>query len=801
MESLCQDLRYGLRGLAKNPGFTLVAVLTLALGIGANSAIFSVVNAVLLRPLPYREPERIVTALRGGWFPIAPANFLDWRAQQSAFEQIGAAQAWGPTLTGRERPEQVGALQVTSDLFSVLGVSPALGRTFLPGEDQPGAGKVVVLSHHLWQRRFGGDPALVGQTITLNGDGYTVVGVMPAGFQFAPFWVTNAELFAPLNLGPRAGDRAGQSLRVFARLKEGVTREQAQAEMNAISRRLEQQYPETNKNSDIRIDPLHEKVAGKVRPALLVLLGAVSFVLLIACANVANLLLARSAARRKEIAVRAALGAGRVRLIRQLLTESMLLGLAGGGLGLLLAGWGINLLVALSPANLPRVETISLDLRVAGFTLAVALATGLIFGLAPALQASKLDLNEALKEGGRGSTEGLRRNRVRGALVVAEVALALVLLIGAGLMIRSFRRLQAVDAGFDPRRVLTLTVQTSGPKYATGAQRAAFFDQLLPRLAALPGVASASAINHLPLAGDTWTLGFAVEGRPAPAPGERQGAVYRIVRPGYFRTMGMTVLNGRDFTDQDRAGAPGVAMINETFARSVWPNEDPIGKRIRVNDDGPNPREVIGVVKDAKQSEWTADARREVYLSHLQTPTPSYLTLVLRAAGEPLGLAAAVQREVWSIDQDLPVAKVASLEQVVADAVGQPRFNLLLLNLFAAVALALAAVGIYGVMAYSVAQRTHEIGIRLALGARAGDVLKLVVGQGLILTLIGLAIGLGAAFGLTRLMESLLYGVSATDPATFIAIPLLLAGVALFASYLPARRAMKVDPMTALRDQ
>jgi len=799
MDTFWQDLRYGSRVLLKNPGFTAVAILALALGIGANSAIFSVVNAVLLRPLPYHDPDRIMTALHSGWFPVAPANFLDWRAQNHVFERIAAAQAWGASLTGRDKPEQLKALQVTPDLFPVLGVDPVLGRTFLPEEDRPGAGRVVVLSHQLWQRRFGGDPKIVGQTLVLNGVGHTVVGVMPPGFQFAPFWVTNAELWVPLDLTLRVNDRAGRSLRVFARLKPGVTREQAQAEMDTISRRLEQQYPGTNKSLDVTVDPLHEKVVGKVRQALLVLLGAVSFVLLIACANVANLLLARSAARQKEIAIRTALGAGRLRLVRQLLTESMLLASLGGALGLLLARWGVKFLVALSPANLPRVETINLDSRVFGFTLAISLLTGLVFGLAPALQASKLDLNESLKEGGRSATEGIRRNRVRSLLMISEVALALVLLIGAGLMIRSFRRLQAVEAGFDPRRVLTLVVPLRSSQYSTGPQRSAFFQRLIERVGALPGVESASAINHLPLAGDIWTLGFTVEGRPAPPPGEGPSAAYRIIRPNYFHTMGISLLKGRDFTEHDAAGTPGVAIINEAFARNIWPHEDPIGKRIRVNDDGPDPREIVGIVKDVKQREWTAEPMREMYLPYLQNPAPSYLTLVARTTADPLSLAAAVRNEVWTIDKDVPVSQVASMEQVIAGATGGPRFNLLLLNLFASVALILAAVGIYGVMAYSVSQRTHEIGIRLALGAQTTDVIKLVVGQGMALTLIGVAIGLAAAFAVTRLMSSLLFGVSATDPLTFAVIALLLLLVALVACYLPARRATKVDPMVALR--
>jgi predicted permease len=799
METLAQDIRYGVRMLLKNRSFTIVAALALALGIGANTAIFSVVNAVLLRPLPYRNPAQIMTVLHGASNPVAPANFFDLRDQNQVFESMAAAQYWTPNLTGRDSPEHLDALQLTADMFHLLGVNPLLGRTFLAGEDQPGNQHVVVLSYRLWQRRFGGDQGVIGQQVTLDGEGYTVIGVMPPEFQFAPFWATRAEIWSPLNLAPRINDRNGQSLRVFARLKQGVTREQAQAEIDTISARLERQYPDSNKGLSVFVDPLHEKVVGKTRPALLILLGAVCFVLLIACANVANLMMARATARQKEIAVKTALGASRSRIVRQLLTESVLLSLLGGAAGLLLAAWGIDGLLALSPANLPRAQTISLDMYVLCFTLAISVLTGLLFGLAPALQASKLDLNESLKEGGRGSTEGRRRNRARRLLVISEIALALVLLVGGGLMIRSFLRLQSIDSGFNPRNVLTMIVSLAGSEHSTGPKRAVFFNQLLERVENMPGVLSASAINHLPLGGDTWTIGFAIEGRPASPSGQSPRGVYRIVRPNYFKTMGATLFEGRDFNERDNETAPGVIIINEAMARRYWPNEEAIGKRMQVALDDTSPRQIIGVVKDVKQSEWTAEPRPEMYLPHLQATAPQYMTLLVRADSDPMKMAAAVQGEVWAIDKSLPVSEIRSMEEVIAASIAPQRFNMLLLALFASIALILAAVGIYGVMSYSVTQRTHEIGIRMALGARASDVVKMIVGQAMALVAIGIGAGLVGAFLLTRLMASLLYDVSVTDPATYITISVALAGVALGACFIPARRATKVDPMVALR--
>jgi predicted permease len=799
LETLRQDVKFGLRTMRRNPGFTAVAVMTLALGIGANTAIFSVVNAVLLRPLSYRDPARLVTVLHDGWKPVAPANFLDWRERSRSFESIAAAQLWSLTMTGRDRPEQLNVLQTSAELFHVLGVDAALGRTYAAGEDQPGREHVVVLSHGFWQRRFGGDRGVVGQQVTLDGEAYTVIGVMPPDFQFAPFWATHAEAWLPLNLGQRVTDRRGQSLRVFARLKDGVTREQAQAEMDAISRRLEEEHPRENEGLTVSVDPLHEKVVGKSRPALLVILGAVGFVLLIACANVANLTLAKAASRRKEIAVRIALGAGRWRVVRQLLTESLLLSLAGGGAGLLLASRSNTTLASLGPDTLPRVQTVGLDASVLLFTLGLSVLVGLLFGLAPALRSTKTDLIESLKDRSRGSSHERRQERVRQLLVVGEIAVSLVLLVGGGLMMRSFIRLTSVNPGFDPRGVTTATVPLAGARYSTDEERAAFFRQLTERLGALPGVSSASAINHLPLGGDVWTFGFTVEGRNAPADAERPSAVYRVARPGYFRTMGAALLKGRDFTERDDAVAPGVVIVNEALARQQWPGEEPLGKRITLNGEGTKTREVVGVVRDLKQGEWASEPKPEMYLPHTQAASPRSMTLVIRASSDTSEVGPEIRREVWAIDKDLPVSQVIGMEDVVAESVGQQRFNTLLIGVFAAAALILAAVGVYGVMSHTVSQRTHEIGVRMALGARGRDVLGMIIRQGLMLTLFGLAVGLAGAFALTRVMNSILYEVSATDPLVFGGVAAALTLCALLACLVPAWRATKVDPMVALR--
>ncbi|MGB7622948.1 MAG: ABC transporter permease [Terriglobia bacterium] len=809
MDTLWKDIQFGFRMLRRRPGFTAVAIITLALGMGANTAIFSVVNAVLLRPLPYKEADRLAVILHRGHNPVAAANFVDWRHQNHVFESMGAAEYWTPNLTGIDQPEHLWALKQTSDIFPLLGVPPLIGRVFLPEEDERGKEHVVVLSYRLWQRRFSGDKNILGQTVALDGENYTVVGVMPRHFMFAPFWATKAELWVPLALGDRVTNRGSNSLRVFARLKSGITLDQARSEMAAITGRLEKEFPGTNR--DVTVLPLKEKVVGRVRPALLVLLTAVGFVLLISCANVSHMLLARAADRQKEIAIRTALGAGRSRMVRQFLTESLALALMGGGVGLLLAMWGIRVLVALSPATLPRVETIGLDGRVFLFLLGATILAGLAFGLVPARQASTLDVNDSLKEGGRGLSKGIHRSRSCSLLVISEFALALVLLAGAGLMVRSIMALQAIDPGFNPGHLLTMVVSVAGSQEVEPHRRATFYLEVLQRIRAIPGVVSASAINHLPLAGDIWGWPFAIEGRPLPHPGESPTAVYRVVLPRYFDTMNIPIIRGRDIGPNDTPGAPGAVVINERLVRECFPGEDPIGKRITLDDPPKVPSwfTIVGVVKDARQEDWTGIPESEIYLPFLQNrpllenpASPfAYLTVVARTSGEPAAIAPSLEREIWSVDKSVTISQVQTMDQVVAESNTQPRFYLLLLSVFASVAMVLAAVGIYGVISYSVSSRTHEVGVRMALGAQARDVLKLVVGQGLRLALIGLAIGVMGALILTRLMRGLLYGVSATDPVTFSVITLALVGVALLACYLPARRATRIDPMVALRSE
>ncbi|HEV3471346.1 MAG TPA: ABC transporter permease [Pyrinomonadaceae bacterium] len=800
-----QDLRYGVRTLLKNPGFTAVAVVALALGIGANTAIFSVVNAVLLRPLPYRDPDRLVMVwednTKGGYPRNTPAaaNFLDWREQSRVFEGMAAIANQSFALTGAGEPERIDGRRVSASLFPLLGVEPLLGRVFLPEEDQPGAGRAVILSHGLWQRRFGSDPNITGKALTLNGESHTVVGVMPAHFRFP---AREDELWVPIAFtNEQAANRGTHYLQVVARLRPGVTVEQAQAEMSAIAARLQEQYPSQNTGVGAAVVPLHEQLVGDIRPALLILLGAVGFVLLVACANVANLLLARAAARHKEIAVRVALGASRMRLIRQFLTESLLLAAVGGLAGLLLSLWGVNLLRAFIPESISQVGAVSIDAKVLGFTLLVSLLTGLIFGLAPATQASNFNLNETLKEGGRDSSAGSRGNRIRAVLVVAEVAVSLVLLIGAGLLINSFLRLRSVDPGFRADNLLTMRIVLPELKYPDQARRAAFYAEALRRIEALPGVESAAVTNWIPLVRQGDSNSFTVEGQPDPGPGRSPSVATRVVSPRYFDTMGIQLLRGRQFGEQDRADSPPVVIVSEAMARRSWPGADPVGKRMKMggyNSDAPW-MEVVGVVKDVRQFELTAEPRPQIYLHYEQPAFFRPSNLVVRTGADPLGLAATVRKTVWEIDKDQPVSNISTMEDVLSESISRQRFSMLLLGIFAGVALVLAAVGIYGVMSYSVAQRTHEIGIRMALGAQAADVLKLTVGQGLRLVLVGVAIGLAAAFALTRLMESLLYGVSATDPATLVTISLVLITVALLASYVPARRATKVDPLTALR--
>ena len=800
-----QDLRYAGRMQLKNPGFTIVAVIALALGIGANTAIFSVVNSVLLRPLPYKDPERLVMvwedASKFGYPRDTPAvaNFVDWRDQNTVFEGMAAIADKSFNLTGTGDPERLEGRRVSANLFPLLGVDPQLGRTFTSAEDQPGSDKVVVLSYALWQRRFGGDNSIVGKPLSLNGETYTVVGVMPARFQFP---TSDDALWVPIAFtSQQLVSRGSHYLQVLARLKPGTSLEQAQTEMHTIAARLSQQYPNSNTDLGAAVTSLHEHLVGDIRPALLILLGAVGLVLLIACANVANLLLARAAVRQKEIAVRIALGARRWRLIRQFLTESVLLSAIGGVVGLAIAYGGLFLLRAFIPENISQAKQISIDLKVLGFTFMVAMITGLVFGLAPALQAARFNQTETLKEGGRDSATGSGGKRIRSVLVMAEVAVSLVLLIGAGLLINSFLRLRNVDPGFRSDNLLTMKFVLPEPKYAEFEKRTAFYNDLIQRVQSLAGVKSAAVTTNLPLYRQGNSIGISIEGQPPPPPGKENIAVTRIVSPGYFDTMGIPLLSGRQLSDQDTETTPNVVVISEAMARRHWPGEDAVGKRIGAGriEKPEDWIQVIGVVKDVRQFELTADPRPQMYLSYRQAAFFAPRDLVVKTEVDPASLAATVRKTVWEIDKDQPVSNIRTMEEILLESIARQRFSMLLLAIFAGVAMILAAVGIYGVMSYSVAQRTHEIGIRMALGAQTSTVLKLAVSYGLKLVVVGVAIGLIAAFALTRVMSTLLFGVTATDPATFTLISLLLILVAAIASYIPARRATKVDPIIALR--
>ncbi len=795
--------------LAKKPGFTLIAVVTLALGIGASTAIFSVVNAVLFQPLPYEDPDRLVLLTNSiptagvKAFPLSPPEFNEYRNQSQAFAQVAAYQSRSINLTGGTEPERLRGTAVSAELFPLLGIAPALGRTFSQAEDQPGSEAVAVISYGLWQRRFGSDPAVLGQNLLLNGRTHAIVAVMPVGFDFPG----EIDIWVPLALAPQQIGKEGlgaQSLRLIARLAPKASHEQAQAEMDGIANRFYQQYADfylSGNPWNVTLTPLHEQVVGHVRLALFVLLGAVAFMLMIACANVANLLMARAVTRRKEIAIRAALGAGRGRLARQLMTESILLSAMGGGLGLLLAWWGVEALIALAPNDLPRVREIAIDKWVLAFSTGASLLTGIIFGLAPALMVSRVDVQEALKEGGKSSAAGVGP-RLRYVLVVGEVALSLTLLIGAGLMIRSFVRLTAVHPGFTADNVLTVQIPLSRSKYSTPVQQSAFYQQVIERVETLKGVVAVGGVSALPMSGEDPRAAFVAEGWTPEDASKATNVYYRLISPNYFRTLGIPLLKGRSLSDRDHQEAPRVLVINQTMANYLWPDQDPLGKRISFNNQAGPWYSVVGVVGDTKHQALDAETGLEVYLSYPQTSfqaAGSTLMLVARTEGDPLGFAGAVRSQVQAIDRDQPVYNIATMEQRISRSVVQRRFNMLLLIIFAGVALALATVGIYGVVSYSVSQQTREIGIRMALGAERRDVLKLVVGQGLTYTLIGVALGLAGALGLTRLMTGLLYGVTATDPLTFVCVSVLLVIAALLACYIPARRATNVDPMEALR--
>ena len=800
MQTLIRDLQYGIRMLIRKPGFTLIAVVTLALGIGANTMIFSVVNAVLLSPLPFPDSARLVRLSESHQKYKANftyASFYDLGNETESLENIAAARFWSDNLTDSTEPEQVSIMLVSANFFAALGVPPQLGRTFLPEEDSPGRNNVVVLSHALWQRRYGGDPNLIGKPIKVSGNERTVIGVMPSGFQSNVLFSGQYDLWAPLMSGGSLRDnRRSHLLAVIARLKPRATIAQAEGELGALAAAIEQQNlgvddPELG----VTVVGLQDRLVAPMRPALMVLLFAVGCVLLIACANVANLVLARSAAREREMAIRLALGASRWRIARQLLTESALLGVAGGAAGLLLAVWGVDSITAFAPANLPRIDEVRIDARVLGFTLFTSLLTGILFGLAPALQLPRLSIHEVVKDGGRGSV-GTRRRWLRHLLVVAEVAAALVLLIGAGLLINSFLRLQQVDRGFDARNVLTLNLTLS--RYSTTEQQVAFLKDALERVAQTPGARAAGLTSTLPLRGGPSTE-FVIEGRPPLEVGDEPSADIRIIDPNYFHAMGIPIQAGRPFAETDSTDAPRVMVINENMARRFWPDEDPIGKRVTMKDWGPPlTGEIVGIASDVKANGLDSETRPMIYWPYPQFPT-IFNSIVVRTDGDPLSLVGAIKSQIWSVDPAQPIASVETMETVLADSVAPRRFNMLLIGIFAALALALAAIGIYGVISYTASQRTHEIGIRMAMGARGSDVLKLVVGQGMTLALAGVVVGLAAAFGLTRLMSSLLFGVSPTDAVTFAVIATLLAGVALVACIVPARRATKVDPMVALR--
>jgi putative ABC transport system permease protein len=803
MENLIQDLRFAVRMFLKKPAMTALVVLALALGIGANTAIFSVFQAVLLRPLPYADSDQLVwiwgknQSLGIAQGKLSPPDLVDFQEQSQTLEKIAGYMTLPINLTSAENPERLESVVVTNNFFQVLGVQPTLGRDF-QAEEGGEQNEVVIISHGLWQRRFAGSN-VIGQKLLLDGRTFLIVGVAPKEFQFP----IRTELWIPC--GPTNFDARGEAsrldhfLQAVGRVKRGVPLEQARAEMDTITRRIEQQNAETSAGWGVTLIPFREYLLGNTRIALLVLMGAVVFVLLIACANVANLLLARAASRTSEIAVRIALGASRARLIRQLLTESVLLSVISGAVGLLLAAWGIRLLAALGPDSIPQVKEIGINTTVLGFTVLVALLTGIIFGLAPAFHLSKTDLNETLKEGGRPAASFAPRNRLRTLLVVSEVSLALVLLIGAGLMLRSFWRLSDVDPGLKADNVLTMGISLNRAKYPEGNPRTAFFQQVIQRVESLPGVQSVGAISHLPLGGRGVNVPLIIENSAIAAAETQPNADLRIISPNYFRAMGIPLKKGRPFTEQDTKDTQKIVIVNEAFAQRYWPNGDAVGQQVEVGIGEDFKSEVIGVVGNVKHRGLDQETPPEIYVSYLQSTLWPVMNLVVKTSSDPSSLVPPVRQIIQGIDREQPIFNVKTMDQLVSESIGPRRFNTLLLAVFAIVALILAAVGVYGVMSYSVTQRTHEIGIRMALGAQPGDIVKLILRNGMILILVGIVIGLAVAFTLTRLISSLLYGIESTDMFTFLSLPLLLAAVAFLACYIPAYRAARVAPLIALR--
>jgi putative ABC transport system permease protein len=809
MESIIKDIRYGVRGLLKHPGFTAIVVITLALGIGASTAIFSVVDNVLLRRLPYRNAERIIaiqeTNREGKRGQVTSENFLDWRAQNTVFEHLAAIKTTTSNLALSDQAERLDLAQTNANFFDVFGVTPQYGRFFIPQDEQAGHDAVVVVSNTLWQRRFGSDPSLVGKPITLDGKNFTVVGIAPPGFQYpdkTEVWVPPLQLVPELFPNQDVRQTRGMGyLAAVALLKPGVSVQQAAAEMETITARLRQQYPDTNNRRFDKVVSLHQHLIGDTNKVLWLLLGAVTFVLLIGCANVANLLLASGAARQKEMAIRTALGASRWRVMRQLFTESTILALTGGAVGVLVAVWGLAAITKLLPADFPRLNEIHLDLRILGFTFAASVLTGILFGLVPALQISRPDVQETIRETGRGTSASRRQSRFRHALIASEVALCVVLLAGAGLLFRSFLRLQSVNTGFVSEQVLTARLTPSGTNFAKATDFEKFYIQVLEKISAMPGVQDAGLINTLPLEKGP-TTGFRVEGRPILTPDKWPMVNYRAVTQNYFRAMSIPVIQGRTYDERDNVNSPPMMIINQQTAREIFPGENPVGKRITFGNTNQNGQpvwyEIIGVVGNVRSIELREEPESEIYFSTLQDSWPA-MSLVVRSSVEPESLSGAIRQVVNDVDKSVPVSQVKTMEHVVSESITQPRFNLFLLSLFSTVAMLLSAAGIYGVTAYTVSQRTHELGIRLALGAQVGDVLKMILGQGMAVIGVGLLVGLGAAFGLMRLLRSLLFGVGENDPLTFAAITLVLLIVALIACYIPARRATKVDPLEALR--